>query len=122
MNIETTFTWECSPGEEIELLIGGEYTPAQVLNEYEGFVGESITLDWIIDPTGTCDCEKCQKLESGKYISKLYFDSSEIEAMCHALLEAARANLPTVTARAQFPDLRRLLDLPENRPNKDFIC
>lgn len=109
MNIETTFTWERSPGEEIELLIGGEYTPAQVLNEYEGFVGESISLDWI---TGANNAS----------LSISLFDKADREAMENALLEAAHANLPTVTARAQFPGLRRLLDLPEYTPNKDFIC
>lgn len=109
MNIETTFTWERSPGEEIELTIGGEYTPAQVLNEYEGFVGESISLDWI---TGA----------NNESLNISFFDKADREAMKNALLEAARTNLPTVTARPQFPGLRRLLNLPENRPNKDFIC
>lgn len=114
MNIETTFTWERCPGEEIEILIGGEYTPAQVLNEYEGFVGESISLDWIENPNHI--------LSPGVFLDKCNFQPIEIEAMENALLEAARANLPTVTARPQFPGLRRLLDLPENRPTKDFIC
>lgn len=109
MNIETTFTWERSRGEEIELIIGGEYTPAQVLNEYEGFVGEHISIEWITGPNGA-------------HLNVALFHPNEIEAMENALLETARANLPTNAERAQFPGLRRLLDLPEYTPNKDFIC
>ena len=118
MNIETTFTWERSPGEEIELTIGGEYQPSQILNEHEGFVSGAISLDWIIDPTGVCECEKCQKLQSGKYISKLYFDASEIEAMEQSLIEVAHK---TMSAQPKLRSIREMLDLPEFKPTKPFV-
>lgn len=107
MNIETTFTWERCPGEEIELLIGGEYTPAQVLTEWEFEENEFQSLEYVED-------------SEGNRLASYNFLPEQLDAMRIKLLETARAQKSP--ARAQFPGLRRLLDLPEYTPNKDFIC
>lgn len=112
MNIETTFTWERSPGEEIELAIGGEYQPSQILNEHEGFVNETITLDWIENPNHI--------LSPGVFLDKCNFQPREIEAMESALLKAARQQ-HTPKNKPQFSGLRAMLDLPEFKPTKPFV-
>lgn len=107
MNIETTFTWERSPGEEIELKIGGEYSPAGQDTEYDRFQSDMASLDWV-------------EQKNGIRLDWYNFTPDEICAMDDTLLEAARIKY-AAQHKPQFPGLRKLMDLEIEKPERPFV-
>lgn len=105
MEVSTAFTWERLPGEEIALEIGGEYTPAGQLTEFDQPHSDSVSLDWFNDGHNT-------------YLaSTVNFQPHELDAMQNALLEVAREKF---RPKAQFPGLRGLLGIV-GPPQKEFV-
>lgn len=98
MEVSTKFTWERSPGEEIELEIGGEYTPAGQLTEFDQPHSDNASFDWFNDGHNTYPA------------SAVNFQPHELDAAQNALLEVAREKF---RPKAQFPGIRGLLGLPE---------
>lgn len=102
MNIQTIYNWQKEGGEEVELRIGGEYTPAGQPTEFEHWQGDSVSLDWIEDVFGN-------------RWAGWNFQPHELEAMRLKLLEAAREKLAAAKNESLrgFSGLRKMLNLSE---------
>ena len=104
MNVQSTYIWERTPGEEIELRIGGEYTPAGRLTEYDSDHAESVTLDWAV--------------QNGHDLGFHNFTPAELDAMRSRLMDAARQQ---IAGQKKFGILRGILSLPAFDAKQDFI-